>query len=61
VFHSITITENSIVFENLAHDFPQRVGYQLVGPDSLMAWIEGPRNGKMKRIEFPYQRVKSSQ
>lgn len=59
VFHSIKIGEKSIVFENLAHDFPQRVAYELVNDDSLLAWIEGPgRDGKTKRIQFPYRRVK---
>lgn len=56
-FLSTTITESSIVFENLQHDFPQRVGYQLIGGDSLLAWIEGPSKGQTKRIEFPYRRV----
>lgn len=59
VFHSIKIGEKSIVFENLAHDFPQRVAYELVSDDSLLAWIEGPgKDGKTKRIQFPYRRVK---
>src|SRR5882672_8744850 len=35
---------------------PQRVGYKRDG-DSLLAWIEGPRNGQTRRIEFPYRRV----
>ena len=56
-FLSTTLTGSSVVFENLDHDFPQRVGYQLAGTDSLLAWIEGPKNGQMKRIEFPYRRV----
>lgn len=59
VFHSIQIGEKSVVFENLAHDFPQRVAYELVNDDSLLAWIEGPgKDGKTKRIQFPYRRVK---
>ena len=59
VFHSIKIGEKSVVFENLAHDFPQRVAYELVSDDSLLAWIEGPgKDGKTKRIQFPYRRVK---
>ena len=59
VFHSTKISESSVVFENPGHDFPQRVGYQLVRQDSLVAWIEGPgKDGKTKRIEFPYRRVK---
>jgi len=56
VFTSTTITDSSVVFENLQHDFPQRVAYRRSG-DQLLAWIEGPRNGQMRRIEYPYERV----
>jgi hypothetical protein len=56
VFLSRTIAEHEIVFENLQHDFPQRIGYKRDG-ESLLAWIEGPRNGQTRRVEFPYKRV----
>jgi len=56
VFTSQTIGESSVVFENPAHDFPQRVGYTRDG-DSLLAWIEGTANGKSRRVDFPYRRV----
>ena len=56
VFTSISIGDNSVVFENLQHDFPQRVAYRRNG-DQLLAWIEGPRNGAVRRIEYPYPRV----
>ena len=46
-----------VVFENLGHDFPQRVGYQLKDANTLLAWIEGTRNGNLRRIEFPYRKV----
>ena len=45
-----------VVFENLEHDFPQRVGYELTG-ETLNAWIEGTRGGTTKRIDFPYRRA----
>jgi Domain of unknown function (DUF6265) len=48
---------DGVVFENLAHDFPQRVGYRRDGADALLAWIEGTADGKARRIEFPYRRV----
>src|SRR5206468_11915915 len=38
VFISTTVTASTVVFENLAHDFPQRVGYQADG-EKLLAWI----------------------
>ena len=56
VFLSVAIGEASIVFENLQHDFPQRVAYQRDGA-KLLAWIEGPAKGQTRRIEYPYQRV----
>jgi len=59
VFMSRIIGDREVVFENLQHDFPQRVGYKREG-DALVAWIEGPRNGQMRRIEFPYRRVACS-
>ena len=56
VFTAGTATANDVVFENAAHDFPQRVGYKRDG-DSLLAWVEGTTNGKSRRVEFPYRRV----
>jgi len=50
-------TDSSLIFENLKHDFPQRVAYQRRGGDSLLAWIEGPAGGQIKRFEFHYHRV----
>lgn len=47
----------SILFENPAHDFPQRIGYRRDGADSLLAWIEGTSNGRSRRAEFPYRRA----
>lgn len=57
VFLSREVGEDSVVFENAQHDFPQRVGYQQRGPDSLLAWIEGSQDGRLRRVEFQYQRV----
>jgi hypothetical protein len=44
-------------FENPAHDFPHRIGYRRQA-DSLLAWIEGTRDGSVRRVEFPYKRVR---
>ena len=46
------------VFENLDHDFPQRIIYRSDKPDTLNARIEGTRNGKTSGVDFPYKRVK---
>jgi hypothetical protein len=56
-FLSVTWNDSTVIFENLAHDFPQRIGYQRIGADSLYAWIEGPVRGSTKRNEFPYSRA----
>ena len=48
---------NALVFEDLAHDFPQRVMYRPVGDDRLMARIEGEVKGKPRFVEFPMRRV----
>jgi hypothetical protein len=57
VFSSREATDTRVVFENAEHDFPQRVGYERQGADRLSAWIEGVQDGRMKRVDFPYQRV----
>jgi hypothetical protein len=56
VFLSHTIDGQEVVFENFEHDFPQRIGYKRDGT-ALLAWIEGSRNGQMRRVEFPYKKV----
>jgi len=53
--HSVSDTE--VVFENLEHDFPQRVIYRFKPPINLRASIEGTRGGSPKSIEFPMIRV----
>jgi hypothetical protein len=57
-FLSTSVSDSSVTFENLQHDFPQRVGYDRRGADSLVAWISGPRGGTTRRVDFPYTRVK---
>ena len=57
VFVSRAIDDTSVVFENLEHDFPQRVAYRRDGPDALTAWIEGTMKGTPRRVEFAYTRA----
>ena len=56
-FMSKEMDDTSVVFEDPAHDFPQRVGYRRVAGDQLLGWIEGTVSGKLRRVEFPYRRV----
>lgn len=44
------------VFENLAHDFPQRVIYRRCGAD-LCARIEGTIDGKVEGVDWRYRRL----
>ena len=54
VFLSKEIGDRMVVFENLEHDFPQRVGYRRDGA-SLKAWVEGNAGGQPRRVDFDYQ------
>lgn len=55
-FRAAAATPQEVIFRNPEHDFPTAVGYR-AGADSLHAWIEGPANGTMRRIDFPMRRV----
>ena len=54
-FVSIQVGDSEVVFENKAHDFPQRIGYRRTTA-GIEAWIEGSVGGKSRKIDFPYQR-----
>lgn len=56
IFKLISSKNDSLVFENKAHDFPQRI-YYVNGDGYLKAWIEGEINGEKKQIYFTYRRV----
>ena len=47
----------AVVFENLAHDFPQRIIYRPDAAQGMLARIEGMAKGKLKGIDFLMQRV----
>lgn len=55
-FTSTSIADDVISFSNPAHEFPQRIIYRLRG-DSLLARIEGVRNGQERGVDFNYVRV----
>ena len=46
-----------LVFENVSHDFPQRITYSFHAPDSLLAEISGTLKGKPVARQFPMRRV----
>jgi hypothetical protein len=57
VFTLLRITQTEAVFENLEHDFPQRVAYAKEGESKLRARIEGTQDGTLRVIEFPMTRT----
>jgi len=57
-FKLISANQGVYVFENIHHDFPQKISYQLQSQNNILAWIEGTINGNFRKIEFPYSRDK---
>jgi hypothetical protein len=57
-FEAKATTDTMVVFENPAHDFPQRVIYRKRGADSLLARVEGTMNGQARGVDFPYARAR---
>ena len=49
---------NKVVFENLQHDFPQRVIYRLTPERMLIGRIEGLVNGDSRSVDFPMKQTK---
>lgn len=45
-FKLTSASGNKLVFENPAHDFPQKITYALISSDSLLAEISGTLNNK---------------
>ena len=57
-FEAKTTTDTMVVFEDPAHDFPQRIIYRKRGADSLIARIEGTMDGKTRAVDFPSARAR---
>lgn len=53
-----SVDGSRIVFENLRHDFPQRILYWRSGA-KLCARVEGAKNGKIEGEEWCYERAPS--
>jgi hypothetical protein len=50
-----------VVFENKAHDYPQRIIYWLHGGNTLCARIEGQQGGEMRSSEWCWERAAGPQ
>lgn len=57
-FVLVSSNEDQLVFENLKHDFPQKISYTKITHDSIVAEISGIEEGKQKSILFPFTRKK---
>lgn len=55
-FNALSFAGTKVVFENTAHDFPQKITYEFVAPDQLNARIEGPSKGNTMALNFPMKR-----
>jgi hypothetical protein len=56
-FTATTAGPREVIFENLEHDFPQRVIYRLQADGNLAARIEGTEKGQPRGIDFPMRRA----
>ncbi|MFK7831428.1 MAG: DUF6265 family protein [Congregibacter sp.] len=56
VFSAVARGESSMSFENLEHDFPQRIAYAR-SEDRLLATIAGSANGELREVVFAMRLV----
>ncbi|MGH9778942.1 MAG: DUF6265 family protein [Candidatus Acidiferrales bacterium] len=59
-FKLIKLEGPSVVFENLAHDFPQRIIYKKNADGTLDARVEGERDGKTSGQDFHFRPAKKN-
>ena len=55
-FREAKLSDSEVVFENPAHDFPQRIVYHKTSDTSILAYIEGKDKGKDRKEEFHFIR-----
>ena len=56
-FKLLRVGDREVVFENLAHDFPQRIVYRRTA-DELAARVEGSRYGQTRGFDYPMRRCR---
>jgi hypothetical protein len=57
VFRLLRLGQSEAVFENLEHDFPQRIAYSRPDQSRLLASVEGLRSGVARKVEFSFART----
>lgn len=55
-FKNINISDELLIFENRKHDFPQRIAYNRISGDSLIASISGMKEGKESKESYPMKK-----
>jgi hypothetical protein len=56
-FTAKSASAREVIFENLRHDFPQRIIYRLQPDGNMAARVEGTMNGQTKGIDFAMKKV----
>ncbi len=56
-FEALEQKKNKVVFENVQHDFPQRIIYELKSNEELRVAIEGYENGVYRKLKFDFKRA----
>lgn len=56
-FRAVSLSATKAVFENPAHDFPQRVIYERRTPTAVTGRIEGTTGGRARSADFPLESV----
>jgi len=57
-FRITSFTDSGFTAENPLHDFPKRIIYRNIPPDSIHASIDGGPGQPGERVEFPFSRKK---
>lgn len=55
-FKASNLNGNQVVFENPKHDYPQKIMYNKISADSLVAEISGMKDGKESKETFPMKK-----
>jgi hypothetical protein len=57
-FRFTELNKGEFIFENVMHDFPQRIIYKHPQPDFLCIRIEGTVKGKHRKEDFNFVKIK---
>lgn len=56
-FKLTTTTEKQLVFENPKHDYPQKIIYSQINPDSMVTKISGIQQGKPSSEQYSMKKI----